>query len=214
MKRGKSYNTDLLFFPSCYYIDLMGKIKSALEIAMEKTENIAVDENKIRASLEEDKIKRIAGEYMGKEEKDDSILEKLDDYSKESQKSALKSLIMSSASLPTYEAADDRFDRFTSLFSHIMDSDPEKVSFYSQIIGFVKQYPVHRKQLLEQLEAQLQPMLDQKSEEMSRQLGRTVHLTVEDDKETLEIIEKNLERLDKQYNDNLSQARAELESFF
>ena len=38
----------------------MGRIKSALEIAMEKTENIAIDENKIRINQENERIRRIA----------------------------------------------------------------------------------------------------------------------------------------------------------
>ena len=58
----------------------MGRIKSALEIAMEKTENIAIDENKIRINQENERIRRIAGEYLAKEERDDGLLKGLEYY--------------------------------------------------------------------------------------------------------------------------------------
>ena len=46
----------------------MGRIKSAWEIALEKTEAIEVDENKIRHNANIDAIRRIAGAYLLNEE--------------------------------------------------------------------------------------------------------------------------------------------------
>ena len=42
----------------------MGRIKSAWEIALEKTESIEVDENKIRHNADIDAIRRKAGAYL------------------------------------------------------------------------------------------------------------------------------------------------------
>ena len=42
----------------------MGRIKSAWEIALEKTESIEVDENKIRHNANIDAIRRKAGAYL------------------------------------------------------------------------------------------------------------------------------------------------------
>lgn len=192
----------------------MGKIKSAFEIAMEKAESIAIDENKLREKEEENKIKRIAGEYLASDKRDDSLLKGLSGFDSKMIRESLKSLIISSLSLPTYEVSDDRYERLKTLFSVAVENDSEKTGYYDQVLAFLKQYPVHRKQLLEQLEAQLKPLLDQKSEAMSKQLGREVHLSIEDDKETLEIIEQNIERLEKQYNENLKEAKDTISSFF
>ncbi len=192
----------------------MGKIKSAFEIAMEKAESIAIDENKLREKEEENKIKRIAGEYLASDKRDDSLLKGLSGFDSKMIRESLKSLIISSLSLPTYEVSDDRYERLKTLFSVAVGNDSEKTGYYDQVLAFLKQYPVHRKQLLEQLEAQLKPLLDQKSEAMSKQLGREVHLSIEDDKETLEIIEQNIERLEKQYNENLKEAKDTISSFF
>lgn len=192
----------------------MGKIRSALEIAMEKTENIAIDENKIRQSQEDDKIRRIAGEYLAKEERDDSLLKTLEDHDGVALKRALKGLLLSSLSLPTYEVTDDRFSRLRAIMERVMGDNRNAMDLYGRITDFLMQYPKHRKQLLDALKKQLEPMLEEKSEELSKKLGREIHLSVEEDKETLEIIEQNLERLEKQYSENLDQAKKSLEAFF
>lgn len=192
----------------------MGKIRSALEIAMEKTENIAIDENKIRQNQEDDKIRRIAGEYLAKEERDDSLLETLEDHDGVALKRALKGLLLSSLSLPTYEVTDDRFSRLRAIMERVMGDNRNAMDLYGRITDFLMQYPKHRKQLLDALKKQLEPMLEEKSEELSKKLGREIHLSVEEDKETLEIIEQNLERLEKQYSENLDQAKKSLEAFF
>ena len=192
----------------------MGKIKSALEIAMEKTENIAIDENKIRINQENERIRRIAGEYLAKEERDDNLLKALDDYSEEVLKRALKNLMLSSLTLPNYEVVDDRYERLLAIMNCIMRDDKNAIALYERITTFLKQYPLHRKELVESLKKQLEPMLEEKSEAMSQKLGRAIRLNIEDDKETLEIIEQNLEHLEKQYNDNLENAKKSLEASF
>ena len=181
---------------------------------MEKTENIAIDENKIRINQENDRIRRIAGEYLAKEERDDDLLNGLEDYDDETLKRALRNLMLSSLTLPTYEVVDDRYERLEEIMKRIMKDDKEATELYERIVNFLKQYPLHRKQLVEALKKQLEPMLEQKSEEMSQKLGRAVKLTIEDDKETLEIIEQNLEHLEKQYNENLENAKKSLEASF
>ena len=87
---------------------------------MEKTENIAIDENKIRQNQEDDKIRRIAGEYLAKEERDDSLLKTLEDHDGVALKRALKGLLLSSLSLPTYEVTDDRFSRLGAIMERVM----------------------------------------------------------------------------------------------
>lgn len=192
----------------------MGKIKSALEIAMEKTENIAIDENKIRENQENDRIRRIAGEYLSKDQRDDNLLKGLEDYDEKTVKRALKGLLLSSLALPTYEVVDDRYERLLELMRRVLKGNDNAIALYQKLIDFVKQYPLHRKQLIEALQKQMEPMLEQKSEAMSQKLGRPIKLTIEDDKETLEILEQNLEHLEKQYNDSLANAKKSLEEAF
>ncbi len=204
----------IFFFLSWPYIHLMGKIKSALELAMERTENIAVDEEKIRQREEDERIKRIAGEYLAKEENDDAILKRLDDFDDDALRRSLRTVLVTSLSLPAYDAAEDRYSRLEKIMRRVLKDDKSHLELYKEVLRMLSEYPKRRKELIDAIEKQLEPALMQKSQEMSKRLGRQISLTIEDDKEALEILEKNLEQLEKQYSQGLEAAKKRLEKAF
>ena len=81
-----------------------------------------------------------------------------------------------------------------------------------QITGFLKQYPLHRKDLVEKMKAQYEPMLAEKEERLRAQYGQSVKLKAENDKEFIELATKNLERLQEQYEKSLEGAKDQLRS--
>ena len=190
----------------------MGKIKSAWEIAFERTEHLEIDEERIKHKAEIEAIKRIAGSYLAADEKKDDLLSELKDKDKESVKEALKDTILSSLTLPSYEVKDDRYERLSTL-AHIVLSE-DGINLFDQIIAFLKQYPLHKKDLIERLEKELEPMLEEKSKQFRKEYGRDIKLSLEDDKEAMEIVNKQLDALDKQYQNTLSGAKAQLEELF
>ncbi len=193
----------------------MGKIRSAWEIALEKTDDIKIDETKIRHKETIDKIRRAAGSFLLADTYDEAKLrESLNGYSEEDLKEALKASVLSGLALPQDEVKDDRFERLQLLLEIALKDNNDAVNLFSQIIGFLAQYPMHRKQLIEQLKAQFEPMLREKEEKMKNQYGQDIHLSLENDKEFLNILEQNLKRLDDQYNQTLSGAKAQLEALF
>ena len=81
----------------------MGKIKSAWEIALEKTESIEIDENRIRHNATIDAIRRIAGSYLlSDEDTEEKTAAALAAYSDEDLKEALGQSIINSISLPLW----------------------------------------------------------------------------------------------------------------
>lgn len=191
----------------------MGKIRSAWEIALERTQGIEIDEEKIRQAETMDRIKRIAGSYLSADVRDEGLLAPLSSYDGNEVRKALKPVLMGGLSLPGSETVDDRMERLDTLARTVMDN-PEAAALYSKLLEFLKQYTGHKKQLVERLRQQLEPMLKQKQAQLSEQYGRQVNLRIEDDKEALEIINNNLEQLDKQYNDTLDKAKKDLEKAF
>ena len=189
----------------------MGKIRSAFEIAMEKAENVQVDEERLRHKEEINSIKRIAGSYLASEEKKDEMLKALEGKKKEDVKSAVGDTLLSSLTLPGYEVKDDRYERLSTLASLVLDG--KGLELFSQIIGFVKQYPLHKKDMIERLEKELEPMLEEKEKAIRAQYGRSVKLHLEDDKEAMEIVSKQLDALDKQYQSTLQGAKEQLKTF-
>lgn len=191
----------------------MGKIKSAWEIALEKTQSIKVDENRIRENQRIDEVKRIAGAFLSDEETDDAGLSRLDGYSDKEVKAGLKVLLLSSLSLSAGTVDEQRLSRLTRLATYVF-KDEQSHGLYLKLLDVIKQYPDHRKQLIEQLEESLEPSLRQKEEMMRQKLGRDVHLTIEDDKEAMEIVNKNLDKLDNEYNKIIDGSKKQLESYF
>ena len=194
-----------------YYIDSMGKIRSAWEIALERTENIEVDEDMIRHQNTIDGIRRIAGSFLMQDKcEEDQLRQKLSEFSPADLKEALKQTILNGLGLPQEEVEDDRYDRLQILLELASGSGDEAISLFNQITGFLKQYPMHRKQLVDQLKAQAEPMLREKEAQMREKYGQDIHLTPETDKEFMSILNQNMKRLDDQYNQTLAGAKSQL----
>ena len=189
----------------------MGKIRSAWEIALERTENIEVDEDMIRHQNTIDGIRRIAGSFLMQDKcEEDQLRQKLSEFSPADLKEALKQTILNGLGLPQEEVEDDRYDRLQILLELASGSGDEAISLFNQITGFLKQYPMHRKQLVDQLKAQAEPMLREKEAQMREKYGQDIHLTPETDKEFMSILNQNMKRLDDQYNQTLAGAKSQL----
>lgn len=190
----------------------MGKIKSAWEIALEKTENMEINEEKIRHNSRLDKIRRLVGSYLLSDKDDfDEIKKSLEDYTLQEKREAIEQPILNSLVLPSDENNSDvRKTRIMALIDLIYPENGEIKDFYSQIVDHIKQYPKHREELIERLKAQFEPILREKEAELSQKYGETVHLTVETDKESSETLKNYLERLRNQYQETLSNAKEQL----
>lgn len=191
----------------------MGKIRSAWEIALEKTASIELDKERYQHDADVDKARRIAGSYLVAEDKTSEETEKeLSQLDGKVVKEALRTTILQSLSLPQEEILDDRYERLTFLASLASGGDPTVMDLMGQITGFLKQYPMHRKDLVEKMKAQYEPMLAEKEERLRAQYGQSVKLKAENDKEFIELATKNLERLQEQYEKSLEGAKDQLRS--
>ena len=86
----------------------MGKIRSAWEIALEKTENMEIDQEKIRQNAKIDKIKHIVGSYLISDEGDfDKLKTQLAEFTLKENREALKTTILNSLVLPQEENTGD-----------------------------------------------------------------------------------------------------------
>ena len=194
----------------------MGRIKSAWEIALEKTESIEVDANKIRHNANIDAIRRKAGTYLlSEEDTEENTKSELMKYSQEDLKEALGQTIINSLSLPQTEMGESKKpQRLSFLLSIALPGNTEVANFLSDVLNHMAQYPKHRDQMMEQLKSQFEPMLRDKEERMRAQYGEAPHLTFENDKECREMANKYLERLQDQYQKTLDDAKEQLKEVF
>lgn len=194
----------------------MGRIKSAWEIALEKTEQIEVDEVRVRHNTHISEIKYILGSYLTNEErKDDELKEKLSQYKRDEIKEAGETIILNSLFLPQ-EAKDnsEKETRVETLLSIALENNEEAISLLRSIFNHTNQYPKHKEELISKLKEQLEPMLKQKEERMRAQYGEAIHLTIESDKEAMETVKNYTERLFNQYQETLDEAKNQLKTFF
>lgn len=190
----------------------MSKIKSAWEIALERTEDIQIDEAKLAYDEDVKKARTIAGVYINNEEdKGEDIAAELKALKdKKAMKEGVRLTVVQNLNLPSEEVLTDRFERVTRLAEIISDADPDVMAMMQQLTGFLKQYPLHRKQLLDQLKEQYAPVLEQKAADLQKKYGQHVSLRAEDDPEFLKIAQGQLDRLAKQYTESLEGAKQQL----
>ena len=190
----------------------MGKIKSAWEIALEKTEGITIDKEKMKYQSDVEKARKAAGSYMLADKADDeAFINNLKDIAPKAVKEGLLMTADANISLPeSEEGNEERFRRIKTIIAIASDNNSNALALTDELIGFLNQYPLHRKDLVEKMKAQYKPILDEKSEKLSKQYGQDIHLTYENDKEFMEAASKNLERLENQYQQTVRNAKAQL----
>ncbi len=191
----------------------MGKIKSAWEIALERTESIQMDKNKLKYKTDVDTARRLAGRFIADDEPIDEkeLRDGLSALDSKAVKEALIITAEANLSLPQTEDEDDsRLRKAVKLIEIATDNNAQAIGLANELEGFLKQYPLHRKDLFEKMKAQYQPILDEKSEKLSRQYGTEVKLSFESDKEFMEAARKNLEKLEAQYQATLTNAKTQL----
>ena len=190
----------------------MGKIKSAWEIALEKTEGITIDKEKMKYQSDVEKARKAAGSYMLADKADDeAFITNLKDIDPKAMKEGLLMTADANISLPeSEEGNEERFRRIKTIIAIASDNNSNALALTDELIGFLNQYPLHRKDLVEKMKAQYKPILDEKSEKLSKQYGQDIHLSYESDKEFMEAASKNLERLENQYQQTVRNAKAQL----
>ena len=193
----------------------MSKIRSAWEIALEKTVNIEVDRDKLRKEENMRKARSLAGSFLnGDEQMTVSDLEKqyaaIEDRS--AAKEGIKLSLMQNITLSTEEDVTNRYEKLLSLASLVSKGNEDVTALMNQIVSFLRQYPQHRKQLVEQLKQHFAPMLEQKAAQLKEKYGQDVPLSAENDPEFLKIAQQNLDQLAKQYEDTLRDAKEKLDA--
>jgi len=187
----------------------MAKIKSAWEIAMERTENLDIDPVKLKNDALIKKGKQLAGKFLNDityhESKLKSELKKMNDEDKNLVLEGIKSIILINIALPNNDLYQDKNARLKELALLIKKNDNTMASeAIAQLDTFYKQYFDNQDDLVEQLKKQFEPQLQQKSSQLSKQYGQEVHLSAEQDPEIMKIIQQQVKKLEDQYTQTLN----------
>jgi hypothetical protein len=192
----------------------MSLLKSAWEIALEKTEGIEADPEKIRRDNLIGEGKRLAGTYLTDIESDGSELKKAYDLAKDDEKPLLKkgiaSTVLLNVALPQGPDFSDRFERMRHIVEIIDGKESETVGLLGQIGQFMEKYLQSRDSLLDRARQQYQPMYEQKREQMMQKYGKVPNMSMDQDPEFVQMLQRNYNQLSNQYQQVLDQAKDQL----
>ena len=187
----------------------MGRIKSALEIALERTESVKTDKASIGLYEAKQQGKRLANAFLADPSKSlEDELKKHPKDQQESLKQGIFDVLIPQITLPN-DAEDMQRIEAVGKGLRALISDGHFTTTYKQLVQVLSRYlgeTAHYEQAIRQ---QYAPRLRQKEEEISRRMGREVRLDPFQDPEFVAFYNQNLNALKANYQVAVDQVRDE-----
>ena len=185
----------------------MARIKSALEIALERTESIKSDKSSISQYEAKQKGKSLANSFLeGKTEDLGAEIKKSPEELKENLKQGLFDVFVSQISLPQNKDDNERLKLIGNGLS-ILIGDKQFDTLFGQLVEVLSRFLDDIAQFDEEIHRQYAPKLRQKEEELSRRLGQQVQLDPFQDPEFANYYQQNLSAMKGNYQSAVDQVR-------
>ena len=189
----------------------MAKIKSALELALEKTEGMSFDRDKLKQKDLKEQGQKLASAIIGGTEKEGrEKLKAFDTGDMPFIKEGFGETLLANIRLPLYINSDTKLDVLNECFSMVSDREDIYGLIFEQLKQLFQKYIEDMEHLAEALKEQYLPILKQKQQQVRQQTGRNIPLDPERDPEFMDILSRNRKALEEQYSEVIVQAKAEL----
>ena len=192
----------------------MGKIKSALEIALERTESVKSDKGSIGQFEAKQKGKKLANEFLegGVKSLEEEIAKAAGDE-QASLKQGVFDVLISQITLPVVKDDLKRIETAALGLNTVIGNKRfgEIIKQFGQIMN---QYLDEGAKYEEAIKRQYAPKLRQKEEELSRRFGRQVKVDPFQDPEFVAFYNQNLSALRENYQAAVNQVRQEATRLF
>lgn len=180
----------------------MARIKTALELAMERMQDIRVDEDKIRRRNLISRARTLAGSFLSDERLQPEDLGKsLSDFPPEQlepAKQAINETVLMNLSLPAAAEFKARNQRLVLLLSTVNPDNTQAIALAGQICSLEEQYWEDQSSLLDNLKQQYRDALERSG------------TAPEQNKDFLKIYQQSSQQMNAQYAAALSRAKAQL----
>ena len=193
----------------------MSHIKSAWEIALEKTGDIKSDKSAVIAAEGREEGKRLASSFF--QDPSFDLAGKLKELPREKLipvKDGFFQVVTANLTLPRDEADLARVEPIGRALETILKDKAQVKYLVEQISQFFKQWLSDKKNLAETLMKQLAPMLRQKEAQLARQVGRPVKMDPMSDPEFAKAFNQNMGSLEARYGEVLARVKQELAALF
>jgi hypothetical protein len=203
----------------------MALIKSALELALEKTKDLTVDEATLEAGRLRQEGKRLIGRYL--EDPEGTDLAKAIAEQPKEKRQALKAGMLDSLEsqlqMPTGEAGMGKLEAVAAGYAALASggagllagpaqalAEKKVQATFQQLAGFFRQYLDDMKNVEQVIRKQWGPKLREKERQMSARMGQDVRLDPMMDQEFAAFYKQNVGAVREQYQAALDRAKAEL----
>jgi len=186
----------------------MGQIKSALELALERTRDLKSDKEGLRNATLLQEGKKLASRILSGEEID--VGAALNGFAPDEQpgvREGIAAAVMANINLPATASANDTIGRMSTIVIPLAKSKAAAQQLIEQVSQLYTQYLADRERMVTALETQFAPRLKQREEELARKTGQRTPINPATDPEFLKYLKQTLAQLDQHYTPVIQQAR-------
>jgi hypothetical protein len=192
----------------------MGRIKSALEIALEKTETVKSDKASIDQFEAKQRGKKIANAFLTDGETGlEEAIKSTPKEQLESFKQGIFDVLVSQIMLPLTKEDEKRIAAAGRGLQLVINNSAF-AALYKQLTQALSQYLAEAGQYDEAIRRQYAPKLRQKEEELSRRMGQQVRIDPFQDPEFIAFYNQNMNALKANYQAAVDQVRSEAARLF
>jgi hypothetical protein len=193
----------------------MSKIKSALEIALERTESVKSDKSSIEQFEIKQNGKRLANKFLegGQAEMLEEAVRKTAKEMRASLKEGIFEVLVSRISLPVVKD-DEKTIEAVGKGLQIIISDSKFISLYRELKKVLGQYLGEVAQYDEAIKRQYEPRLHQKEAELSKRMGQQVKIDPFQDPDFAAFYKQNMDALTENYQGAIDRVREEAAKAF
>jgi len=191
----------------------MGVIKTALEIALERTEAVKSDKAGIGQFEMKKQGKKIAGAFLDGEIDLADEIKKIEEANRESFKQGIFDVLITQIVLPSGKEDEKRLEKAGKGLQAVV-SDKQFQALFKQLVQLLGQYLQESAQYEQAIRQQYAPKLRQKEEELSRRLGREVRIDPLQDPEFIAFYNQHMTALKGNYESVIEQAKEDIRSMF
>jgi hypothetical protein len=192
----------------------MGKIKSALEIALERTESVKSDKGSIGQFEAKQQGKKIANEFLEDPSRNlEEAIKKTPKEQRDSLKQGIFEVLLSRITLPLSRDEEKQVQTVGKGLEAVIGGGRFS-SRYRQFTQIVARYLDEAEQYDKAIRHQYAPKLRAKEEELSRRYGRQVQLDPFQDPEFVNFYNQNMNALRENYQAAVEQVQEEARQCF
>jgi hypothetical protein len=191
----------------------MGRIKSALEIALERTESVKSDKASIDQFDAKQQGKKLANAFLAEGIDLAEEIKKTPKEQQDSLKQGIFDVLVSQISLPAAKEDEKRIEAVGKGLAIII-SNSRFSTLYKQLTQAFSQYLQEASQYEQAIRQQYAPRLRQKEEELSRRMGREVRIDPFQDPEFVAFYNQHINALKGNYEAALVHVKEEAQKMF